>query len=117
MSIPFAEQLRPIALAFPGAFEDYPFGTGETVYKAANGKMFAMSPADPEAPFHVVVKLTPDEAEAALTLPFVTPAPYLARYSWVSSLVSSPVEFDITMEWVARSHELVTAKGSKRKRA
>ena len=83
----------------------------------AVGRELPLSAVDPEAPFHVVVKLTPEEAEAALTLPFVTPAPYLARYSWVSSLVSSPVEFDITMEWVARSHELVTAKGSKRKRA
>ena len=117
MSTPFSEQLRPLALGFPGAFEDYPFGDGETVYKAANAKMFAMCPADPEAPFSVVLKLTPEEAEAALTLPFVSPAPYLARYSWVAALVSSPIEFDIMLEWLARSHELVTAKGSKRKRS
>jgi len=116
MPKPFSEQFRPLALAFPGAFEDYPFGIGETVYKAANGKMFAMCPADHEAPFSVTLKLTPEEAEAALTLPFVSPAPYLARYSWVAALVTSPVEFDITMEWVTRSHELVTTKASKRKR-
>jgi predicted DNA-binding protein (MmcQ/YjbR family) len=109
------EELGLFALAFEGAFEDHPWGPEPTVFKAANGKMFVMAwPEEAKGALAVTVKLTPDEAGAALGLPFVRVAPYLGRYSWITADVTSEVEMDIALEWVRRSWELVTARGKRR---
>jgi predicted DNA-binding protein (MmcQ/YjbR family) len=112
MADDFAAQFRAFAMAFPDAREEYPFGAETTVYKAANGKMFALC-GQTEAGIDVSLKLTPEEGEEALTLPFVRPAPYMARFSWVNARVSNQAEFEMLLQWVGRSHELVTAKGKR----
>ncbi len=109
------EQLRKLALAFPGAYEDWPWGDEDPVFKAANKKVFAMTGHDAEGVLKVTVKLSPDEAEAALLLPFVSVAAYVGRHGWVTARVEQEVEFDIATEWVGRSHELVTAKAGRRR--
>ncbi|MBI5948021.1 MAG: MmcQ/YjbR family DNA-binding protein [Chloroflexi bacterium] len=109
------ERLRALSLAFPGAYEDWPWGHEDPVFKAANKKIFAMTGHDAEGVLRVTVKLSPDEAEAALMLPFVSVAAYVGRYGWVTARVEQGVEFDIATEWVARSHELVTAKPGRRR--
>jgi predicted DNA-binding protein (MmcQ/YjbR family) len=101
------EQLREFAFTFEGTTEEYSFGEDTPLFKAPNRKMFAIG-SDHEDGTHVSLKLTPAEAEEALTLPFVKPAPYLARNHWVQCTVSSDVELEMTLAWVRRSHELVT---------
>ena len=76
--------------------------------KAPNGKIFAIVSEGADGA-RVSLKLTPVEAEEALTIPFVRPAPYLARYHWVMATVTNDAEFEITCLWIARSFELVAA--------
>ena len=56
-------QLRAACLDLPGAVETFPFNEETSVFKAANGKMFALSSLDAE-PLAVSVKCDPDLAEA-----------------------------------------------------
>ena len=79
------------------------------MFKAANGKMFVICSESAEGWLRASLKLTPDEAMAALSLPFVSPAPYLARHSWVQSVCATETELEITLEWVRHSHQLVAA--------
>ncbi len=107
-------RLRSFALAFEGAFEDHPFGP-EPVFKAANKKIFVFTGSSTTEQVTIGLKLTPDEASEALTLPFVSVAPYVGRYGWVSVRLATPVEWEIAEGWIRRSYELVT--GAKAKRA
>lgn len=115
------EQLREFAFIFEGTMEEYSFGEDTPLFKAPNRKIFAIGP-ESEDGTRVSLKLTPEEAEEALTLPFVKPAPYLARNHWVMCTISNDIELEMTLQWVRRSHELVsgpnrkpTAKGQRRK--
>lgn len=120
MAKSFLEALRNFAFTFEGTTEEYSFGDDTPLFKAPNRKIFAIG-SDGEGGTRVSLKLTPEEAEEALTLPFVRPAPYLARNHWVQCTVSNDVELDMTLGWVRRSHELVTkgsgkGKGARQKR-
>ena len=111
----FVARLREFALTFPEAQEAFSFGPEHAVYKAANGKMFAIA-SDGDEGARVSLKLTPEESEEALMLPFVTPAPYMARNHWVLSTIRDEAEYEMTLSWIARSHELVTAKPARKRR-
>jgi predicted DNA-binding protein (MmcQ/YjbR family) len=115
VSTGFPTRLREFAMTFEGTREEYPFGPGTAVYKAPNGRMFALVSCHDDGA-HVSLKLSPAESEEALTLPFVRPAPYLARNHWVMAIISSESEFDITCAWIHRSHELVTANKRRARR-
>ena len=120
MAKSFLEALRNFAFTFEGTTEEYSFGDDTPLFKAPNRKIFAIG-SDHSDGTRVSLKLTPEEAEEALTLPFVKPAPYLARNHWVQCTVSNDVELDMTLGWVRRSHELVTkgsgkGKGARQKR-
>ena len=109
------ERMRDFALALEGAREEFSFGTDHPVYKAANGKIFAICAAE-EAAATASVKLSPEEVLEVLTLPFVTHAPYLSKAHWVLSRATNEPELDATLGWIARSYELVTARPTPRKR-
>lgn len=100
------DDLRDVALRYEGAWEDYPFGPDSMVIKAANGRMFAIFSASGDQAA-ATVKLTRDEAQEALMLPFIRPAPYLARHDWVAIDVATEAEFDIACEYIKRSYELI----------
>lgn len=111
----YLDRLRELCLGWEGVFEDYPFGPGATVFKAPSGKMIALA-SDAEADRQSVsLKLTPAEAEEALLLPFVRPAPYLARHHWVTCDVSNDAEWEIAAQLVARSRDLVSAARGRRR--
>ena len=105
----FEQEVRNFAFTFEGTREEYSFGPEHPLYKAPNGKMFAIA-SEHDDGTHVSLKLTPEEAQEALSLPFVSPAPYLAKNHWVMCVVSNPAELEMTLTWLRRSHELVTAK-------
>ena len=113
MPTSFAVRIRSFAMAFDGTREEFSFGPGSALYKAPNGKMFAIA-SEQDDGTHVSLKLTPAESEEALTLPFVRPAPYLARNHWIMSIVATEPEFDMTCGWIRRSHELVAATKGRR---
>lgn len=100
---------------FPGAWEDFPFGPGERVFKNAKGKMFALMNEN-QGGFRVTMKLTPDEAEEARVLPFVDRAAYVGRYGWVTVSVAGDGEWELAQDWVSRSWELVTSARSREQR-
>ncbi len=101
------EVLRAFALEFDGAREDFPWEWGHPVFKTAKGKIFVMATPEGDG-FRMSLKLTLDEASEALTFPFVSVAPYVGRYGWVSVAVHSDAEWDIAIPWIRRSYDLVT---------
>ena len=113
MSTDYLDQIREFALSFEGACEEFSFGPENPVFKAANRKIFAISGAHEDGA-RVSLKLTPEEVVEAMTLPFVRPAPYLAKNHWVMPVVTNDAELDMTLSWIRRSHEIVTAKGKQR---
>ena len=75
------EKLREIALSFPGAFEDFPWG-----HRAikVNKKIFASLNSDRNG-FRMSVKL-PRSNHSALLLPFSEPTHYgMGKYGWVTA--------------------------------
>ena len=99
----FAEHVRALALSFPETYEDSPWG--HPVFKVGNNKMFgAMSTGDD--PLTVTVKLTPEERDIALTLPYVRVAAYVGRYGWVTAEVRDDEALDNALEWLRESYWL-----------
>ncbi len=105
----YFERLRMQALAQPGAWADNPWGEDDTVYKAANKKIFLFLWED-DGVTRVNVKLTPDEVVEAHSLPFVRPVRYLSKKHWVGAQVTSEMEFEVVSGWLDRSYELVAPK-------
>ena len=110
----YLEQLRAFALAFDGAYEDFPWEHETPVFKTPAGKIFAMSGVTEDGGLQVTVKLSPEEGVEALALPFVRVASYVGRYGWVTATVTNDAEWDVTQSWVRRSHELVSPKGRRK---
>ena len=90
-----------------GAWLDHAWDLEGDVFKTAKGKIFLICRGDDRSA-SATMKLTPAEASAALSLPFVSAAAWPVR--WVVATVAREAERDIALEWVQRSYELVTAK-------
>lgn len=106
--MPYLQQARDIALSLEGAWEDFPWEPDHPVYKNAKGKIFLMLGQRDEGATTLTLKLTPEESEAALLLPFVSVAAYVGRYGWVTAAVTNEVEWEIVHPWISHSYELVT---------
>jgi predicted DNA-binding protein (MmcQ/YjbR family) len=99
----YGDRVRALALSFPETYEDSPWG--HPVFKVGNNKMFAgMSNA--ENPLALTVKLTPEEREIALSLPYVRVAAYVGRYGWVTAEVSDEESLANALEWLRESYWL-----------
>lgn len=100
-----ADALRRFALAFPEAREDHPFGPASHVFKVGGGStMFAILSDGP--PVSVTLKLTREEREVALQLPFVSEARYVGRYGWVTARVEDEHCLEAALEWMRESYWL-----------
>lgn len=111
----FLDRLRGLCLAYPGVYEDYPWGHETPVFKTPANRIVAMSGVGEDGVFRVTLKLTPDESAGALLLPFVRKANYVGRYGWVTAAIASETEWEIVEPWIHRSYELVASgrrKGS-----
>jgi predicted DNA-binding protein (MmcQ/YjbR family) len=102
-----AQRLKSFALAFPGAWEDHPWG--ETVVKV-DKKVFVFLGGD--ARLSLSTKL-PESRDAALTMPFTSSTGYgLGRGGWVTSAFSDhddpPV--DILCDWIEESYRAIAPK-------
>ena len=105
----WTSQLRRMALRFPESREDHPFGPESHVFKVGGGsRMFAIMSDGP--PVRITLKLTREEREIALTLPFVSEARYVGRYGWVTVSVEDEPGLEAVCEWIRESYWLKAPK-------
>jgi predicted DNA-binding protein (MmcQ/YjbR family) len=97
-----ADSIRDLALSFPEAYEDSPWG--HPVFKVADNRMFAAM--SNEAPVQLTVKLTAEEREIAMLLPYVSVARYVGRYGWVTAEVTDEETLEAALEWLRESYWL-----------
>jgi predicted DNA-binding protein (MmcQ/YjbR family) len=98
-----AERVRELALSFPEAYEDEPWG--HPVFKVAENRMFASMSVDDDC-VSLTVKLTAEEREIAFLLPFVHRARYVGRYGWITAEVTDEDSLECALEWLRESYWL-----------
>jgi predicted DNA-binding protein (MmcQ/YjbR family) len=99
-----AERIRELALSFPQAYEDHPWGDFP-VFKVPPNKVFGWLTAERNAA-HLTVKLTAEEREIAHLLPFVSVARYVGRYGWITATVADDESLEAALEWLRESYWL-----------
>jgi predicted DNA-binding protein (MmcQ/YjbR family) len=97
----FADRLRQLALSFPQAYEDAPWGF--PVFKVGANKLFAWMIED-SAVLAVTLKPLPEERPLMLELPWVSVARYLGRYGWVTARVTDEETLAVALEWLRDSY-------------
>ena len=97
-----AERIRGLALSFPEAYEDSPWG--HPVFKVAENRMFAA--ISNESPIALTVKLSAEEREIAMLLPYVSIARYVGRYGWITAEITDEESLDAGLEWLRESYWL-----------
>lgn len=115
--------LREICLAFPGAFEDFPFGPETSVFKvraAISGgtghvaKMFALSAME-EADFSVSLKCEPALAEQLRAAhPGITGAWHMNKLHWNGVRLDGSLTDSMVRDMVEDSYDLVVASLNRR---
>ena len=98
-------RLRDFALAYPGAWEDHPWG--ETVVKVKK-KVFLFL-GRPDGGLSLSVKL-PESATIALGLPFAEPTGYgLGKSGWVTARFDAGAKppLDVVERWIDESYRAV----------
>jgi predicted DNA-binding protein (MmcQ/YjbR family) len=96
-------RIRALALELPETYEDSPWGN--PVFKVADNRMFA-SMSEVDGVVRLTVKLTAEEREIAMLLPYVEKAKYVGRYGWVTALVSDDESLEAALEWLRESYWL-----------
>jgi predicted DNA-binding protein (MmcQ/YjbR family) len=99
---------RKVALAYPEAYEEMPWGHHAIKVK---GKTFVFLAADRET-FSLSAKL-PSSAGVALKLPFASPTEYgLGRIGWVTArfLRAAGVPTDVLKLWIDESYRALAPK-------
>ena len=100
--------LRRVALAYPEAYEDMPWGHSAIKVK---GKAFVFLSADAEM-FSLSTKL-PSSADVAVKLPFAEATGYgLGRSGWVTARFprKAPVPMEILKMWIDESYRAIAPK-------
>lgn len=95
-----AERIRALALSWPSTYEDEPWG--HPVFKVADNRMFAGMGLGEDG-LRLTVKLTAEERDVALSLPFVEKARYVGRYGWVTAHVTDDESLEAALEWLRES--------------
>ena len=98
------ERIRDLALGFPEAYEDRPWGDFP-VYKVGENKVFGWA-VTREGSVDVTVKLTQEEREIAFLHPWVRRASHVGRYGWVTATVEDADALDTVCEWLRESYWL-----------
>ena len=99
----YADELRSLALSFPEAYEDEPWG--HPVFKVGDNRMFA-SMSEQDGVLQLTVKLTPEEREMAQLKPYVSTARWVGRYGWITAQVTDADSLDCALEWLRESYWL-----------
>jgi len=98
--------LRALALGYPEAHEDFPWG--ETVIKVKKKVFLFLGKGEP---FSLSVKL-PQSSALALSLPFATPTGYgLGKSGWVTATFEKrKPPLDLLAAWIDESYRAVAPK-------
>jgi len=107
----YGQRIRDRALSYPETYEDSPWG--HPVFKVGDNKMFAAM-SDGDDPVSLTVKLTAEEREIALHMPYVTVARYVGRYGWVTARVTDDESLENALEWMRESYWLKAPKKLRR---
>ncbi len=99
----FAERVRALALSFPEAYEDAPWGF--PVFKVADNRLFAWM-IERDDVLDVTAKLSAEEREIAFLPPYVRRASHLGRYGWITARVTDEGSLEASLEWVRESYWL-----------
>jgi predicted DNA-binding protein (MmcQ/YjbR family) len=100
-----ADRIRALALSFPSTYEDSPWGF--PVFKVGDNKLFAMMTyRDEECECELTVKLTAEEREVAMLLPYVRRASHVGRYGWVTVRITDDESLRVALEWMRESYYL-----------
>jgi predicted DNA-binding protein (MmcQ/YjbR family) len=103
------ELFRDVCLGLRGATESFPFGPETPVYKAANGKVFAIltEPGHPSPA--VTLKAAPEDGEALRAdHPEIIPGYHMNKRHWLTVPLS--VADDLLVDLVTESHRLVAPR-------
>ncbi|MBC7776872.1 MAG: MmcQ/YjbR family DNA-binding protein [Phycisphaerae bacterium] len=100
------ESLRTLCLSFPGVTEDVKWG-GQDLCFSVGQKMFCVTDADSDT--GASFKVLDEEFEEMITWEGIIPAPYVARYKWVSVLDFSRLADTEWTHFIRQSYELVKA--------
>jgi predicted DNA-binding protein (MmcQ/YjbR family) len=101
--VSYGQRIRELALSFPETYEDAPWG--HPVFKVGDNKMFATM-SEEDGPLSLTLKLTPEEREIALHLPYVGVARYVGRYGWITASVTDDESLENALEWLRESYWL-----------
>jgi predicted DNA-binding protein (MmcQ/YjbR family) len=107
-------ELRAACMTLPGAVETFPFGPDCSVFKAPNGKMFALSVLTND-PVDVSVKCDPDRAVGLrATYAGIVEGYHLNKRHWITVTTNADVPDDLVRDLIDDSYELVTPRRSRR---
>ena len=110
-----AAELRKLCLGFPGAVEEYPFGTVTAVYKV-EGKIFALS-ALRSRPLAVSLKCEPDLAEQLRdSYSQIRPGYHLNKRHWNTVTLDGSLADEMVLGMIEDSYDLVVAALPRAKR-
>ena len=98
------ERIRELALGFPEAYEDRPWGDFP-VYKVGENKVFGWAIVRDES-VDVTLKLTQEEREIAHLLPYVRTASHVGRDGWITAAVTDAASLEAALEWLRESYWL-----------
>ncbi|MFN8004038.1 MAG: MmcQ/YjbR family DNA-binding protein [Acidobacteriota bacterium] len=102
------EAIREFCLSLPDATENVQWGN-DLVFKVG-GKMFAVFGLEGGSASALSFKCTPEEFAELTEREGIIPAPYVARYHWVSVQQQNVLSNDETKRLLKDSYELVRAK-------
>jgi predicted DNA-binding protein (MmcQ/YjbR family) len=97
-------RITELALSFPQAYEDRPWGDFP-VFKVGDNKVFGWMVAR-EGSVDVTMKLTAEEREIAHLLPYVRTASHVGRYGWITAAVTDEESLEAACEWLRESYWL-----------
>jgi predicted DNA-binding protein (MmcQ/YjbR family) len=110
-----AAALRALCLRFPGAGEEFPFGTETSVFKV-EGKMFALSALRSD-PLRVSLKCEPELAEQLRAAhAAIAPGYHLNKRHWNTVTIDGSLSDEVLADMVEDSYDLVVAALPRRKR-
>lgn len=99
--------LRCICLALAGATETFPFGPETSVFKAANGKMFAVTGLKAK-PLKVTLKCEPElSVQLRGTYDEIVPGYHANKKHWITVDLSGSLPDELVAELIGSSYDLV----------
>ena len=107
------DTIRNYCLSFPHATEDIQWGD-DLLFRIA-GKIFAGTGLSAPSANRISLKCTPEKFAELIEREGIIPAPYTARYHWVSAEFDALGERELK-DLIKQSYDLVLAKLPKRAR-